>query len=144
MNKTKKSTFFPFGKGSSCGVRPYKKTYYARTQRRRKTGFFGLLKRFIKGVLLFSKVAVLSGIIIGVTILLEDFYKNFINLQDFLTKDVVVTGNFFVPREDILKKADIARNDNLLQLNLEEIAGKIKEISVIKSANIRGTRPLLP
>ncbi|MBN1521616.1 MAG: FtsQ-type POTRA domain-containing protein [Candidatus Aureabacteria bacterium] len=140
-DKKRKHIFFPFVRGSSCGRKPYKKTFQARMSRRKTSGSTGFFKRFFKVVISSLKILGFCAVLLGAFIFAEDIYKNFINMEDFLIKDISIKGNYFVKEEDILKKAHISFHDNLFQIDMNEMADRIRKIPVIKTVVLKKSFP---
>jgi len=135
--KKRKNILLPFVRGSSCGGRPYKsKSYQARLSRKTKSGYIEILNRVLSCLLYMGKIAAFCLIIVPAAIFVEDLANDFLKLEDFLLKDIQITGNYFVTDKNILEKAGINNGDNLLMIDLKETAKAVSELTVVKQVKI--------
>ena len=139
MNRKKKSyLFLPFTRKSSGRGRAVKsKRFNARVSRKKMTSLTILIKNLVQAFTSALRIAVYIVLIIPSFIVIEESYKNFLDMDEFLIKKIRVDGNYFIGKEEVLRKAGINKNDSLVTIDLKEKARRIEMLPIVRSAVIK-------
>jgi len=86
---------------------------------------------FKRGTIFFLVIMVAALAVLGVRLLSREFH----------VRDIVVSGNYHLDRNDVIETAGVRKGDLLPDLSLDEVEGKLTQNAWIRSAALRKQYP---
>ncbi|MCX7821636.1 MAG: FtsQ-type POTRA domain-containing protein [Brevinematales bacterium] len=94
-----------------------------------------------KGTIIFSRFIIIVFFLFLISGLHYGFYLILLNTDAFALKEIKVIGNRFFPTESVIINSGIVKGINIMQINLKEVASRLKKNSFVKDVEVKRIFP---